>query len=129
SFSSRVLIAFSKFCLLASFGESHPASKNELKATKITTTFFDLIIIFPLYQTIKFLASAAGCSVPSICRRKLVCDGITKVTPTEPAAGTGKNIVIDCTICGTVPGYKIVAAYVQISLLKDSFVFDHQANV
>ncbi|EMV2829193.1 hypothetical protein AAB246_005237, partial [Escherichia coli] len=73
----RVLIAFSKFCLLASFGESHPASKNELKATKITTTFFDLIIIFPLYQTIKFLASAAGCSVPSICRRKLVCDGIT----------------------------------------------------
>ncbi|EGB90228.1 hypothetical protein HMPREF9542_00287 [Escherichia coli MS 117-3] len=37
---------------------------------------------------------------------------------------------IDCTICGTVPGYKIVAAYVQISLLmKGSFVFDHLANV
>ncbi|MGE2762294.1 MULTISPECIES: hypothetical protein, partial [Enterobacteriaceae] len=65
----------------------------------------------------------------------------------EPAAGTGKNPVfgqsdiewyhltsdclscIDCTICGAVPGYKIVAAYVQISLLKGSFVFDHLANV
>ncbi|CDK55372.1 hypothetical protein [Escherichia coli IS5] len=48
SFSSFVLIAFSKFDLLASFAESHPANNNELNA--IITNFFVLTIIFPLYQ-------------------------------------------------------------------------------